>query len=594
MNIFHWASNLKINGKIWLLVSTVAAGLAVVVLVTQNLAYSHMHRDRITSLRWIVETAHGVAGELEKRVKAGEFTQEQAVKELEKVMTGMRYGNNEYLFAFTYDSVAVINIGSPQLVGQSFDQVEDASGDFIIREMSRIAREEGEGTVSYHWVRSGTEDNILKTSYVKAFRPWGIYLGTGVYMDDLEAEFAAFRRETLLWVALVLLAAGGMAVAIGRTISGPVTRLSKATSSLASGDLDTDVPECGRGDEIGQLANAVQVFKELAIESEKMRSEAQKHLEDSNRMNEEQLRLQQEADETRKELMEKEKDAAEQRRREVYDLANSFEQEIGGIVQLLQGVVEEVGATSTDLTTNTQTSRTECEMAAGSAEEASSNAQTVASAAEELIASIGEISHQLSSSREASAEAVELINTTDVAVSSLADQAEQISRITNLITDIAEQTNLLALNATIEAARAGESGRGFAVVASEVKALATQTGKAATEIGDQIVSVQEQTEATVERIRNVKDMVHSNDSVTSSIAVAVEEQGTATQEIVRNIQEAASGTADVSLRIATVRKLAGEAADNAQVAGEVSSRLRDACASLDKAAGNFVGVMRTG
>lgn len=593
MDVFTWAKSLKITAKIGLLISTVAVGLSVVVWVALGLVYQQMQQDRVSAITWIVETVHGVAEQLEQQVQAGELTQEDGIERMRQMAAGMLYDDNEYIFAFSYDGTNVFFGNNAQLVGQNFNQMQDANGYYLVREMAKVAQTQGEGVVSYMLARGEDTEPTPKFSYVKSFRPWGLFFGTGVFMDEFEADYAAFRDKMLFWAVLVGVIASGLAVLIGLAVSRPLNRVTAATRSLSAGALDTSVPDVERGDEIGQLAQAVQVFKEMAIESERLRSEAQEHLEQGNRMHEEQLRLQADAEKTREDMVAQEQAAAERRRSEVLELADSFESEIGGIVQLMQSVVAEVADASTQLADNTQTSRTECEMAVGSAEEASSNAQTVAAAAEQLTASIREISHQLSSSRQSSAEAVEMINSTDTAVSSLADQAEQISRITNLITDIAEQTNLLALNATIEAARAGESGRGFAVVASEVKALATQTGKAATEIGEQIISVQEKTEATVERIRGVKDLVHSNDTVTSSIAAAVEEQGAATQEIVRNIQEAASGTEDVSRRITTVRQLAGEAADNAQAAGEVSGRLLDACASLDKAAGEFVGVMRT-
>jgi methyl-accepting chemotaxis protein len=177
----------------------------------------------------------------------------------------------------------------------------------------------------------------------------------------------------------------------------------------------------------------------------------------------------------------------------------------------------------------------------------------VAAAAEELSASVAEITRQVASSAGVARRAVEEARATDAAVAGLADSAARIGDVVRLINDIAGQTNLLALNATIEAARAGEAGKGFAVVASEVKNLAAQTAKATEEIGGQIGQMQQATNGAVQAIRGIAAIVQEIDGITSAIAAAVEEQGAATREIARNVAEAAAGTEEVSSGVATVR-----------------------------------------
>ncbi|MFC4349890.1 methyl-accepting chemotaxis protein [Kordiimonas lipolytica] len=593
MKFLTFAQDLAIGKKIAAVMATMALGLLAIIWMALAMVHDQMQSDRITSLKWILETAHGVAAQLDVRVQAGEITQDEAIAELGRIATGMRYADGEYLFANNFANINVFHAARPSLVGGDQSQLKDANGFFFIQEMLRIAQTEGGGSVPYMWPKSGSDVPVQKLTYVKAFEPWKIYLGTGIYMDDFEADFAAFRLNMLMGASIVLLLSGVVTWWIGRNITRPTNRLTLATRALANGKLDTEVQDRARKDELGELANAVQVFKEMAIESEKLKLEAEKHLEKSESMREEQLRLQEEAEKAHRLAAERDEEAANRRRAAMLDLAGAFEGEVGTIVDDLQKVVEEMRVASRELTNNTETSSQECALVAGSAGEASANVQTVASAAEELTASIQEISRQLAESREGSSRAVDMINNTDEAVLSLAEQAEQINQIIKLITDIAEQTNLLALNATIEAARAGEAGRGFAVVATEVKALATQTGSAATEIGEQIISVQEKTEATVSSIRGVKQLIHDNDGVTSAIAAAVEQQGAATQEIVRNIQEAANGTADVSERIETVQSLANGVENSAQSARAISRKLGEVCETLNTSATNFLSTMRS-
>ncbi len=201
-------------------------------------------------------------------------------------------------------------------------------------------------------------------------------------------------------------------------------------------------------------------------------------------------------------------------------------------------------------------------------QEASSNVETVATAAEELSASISEIARQVSQSSSLSEEAVSKSELASETVSRLVEASEKIGEIVKLINDIAGQTNLLALNATIEAARAQEAGKGFAVVASEVKNLASQTSKATEDITSQVGDIQSITNGAVEAIRAIRDAITSVSETSSAIASAVEEQDSATQEIAKNVTKAASGTRDVATKIKTV-------VDSSSSSGSVSGQIQD-------------------
>jgi methyl-accepting chemotaxis protein len=199
--------------------------------------------------------------------------------------------------------------------------------------------------------------------------------------------------------------------------------------------------------------------------------------------------------------------------------------------------------------------------------------QTVASAAEELSASISEIARQVAQSSEITNQAVEDANRTDVIVKTLAEGAQKIGDAVGLISTIAGQTNLLALNATIEAARAGEAGKGFAVVASEVKSLANQTAKATDDIRQQVAQIQLATKEAVAAIEEITRTIGEVSRIAASISTAVEEQGAATQEISRNVQNAAQGTQDVSSNVADVQHGATET-------GTASAQVLSAAQSL--------------
>ncbi|MDD3182028.1 MAG: methyl-accepting chemotaxis protein [Alphaproteobacteria bacterium] len=265
--------------------------------------------------------------------------------------------------------------------------------------------------------------------------------------------------------------------------------------------------------------------------------------------------------------------AMKQRHQDMLNLAKDFEDSVKAVVDDVSKSAGELKTAADTLATTSQESNKLTGTVAAAAEQTSSNMQTVATATEELTSSIGEISRQVSESSDITQRAVEQANTTNKTVRDLADTAEKIGQVINLIGEIASQTNLLALNATIEAARAGEAGKGFAVVASEVKSLATQTAKATEEITQQISSVQQATATSVNEIERIRETIVGINQVSTRIAAAVEEQGTATQEIARNIAEATTGTRDVSRNVSGVSRAAEET-------GAVSSQVQMAAQKL--------------
>jgi methyl-accepting chemotaxis protein len=384
----------------------------------------------------------------------------------------------------------------------------------------------------------------------------------------LEADSNAIVGQTQHLI--IMLAAGGfllggvLAVLLGRGISRPMIDMCKAMRELAGGNFDVVLPGLGRKDELGEMAGAVEEFKLQAIA--KAEREAAAH-EEQNRA------------------------ASAARRAELIRFADQFEAAVGSIVSNVSTSATQLEQSAGLLTRTAETTQTLSGQVTGASEEAATNIQSVASATEELSASVGEIGRRVHESNKIAEAAVVQAQQTDERIGKLSRAAQQIGDVVKLITAIAEQTNLLALNATIEAARAGDAGRGFAVVASEVKSLASQTAKATDEISNHIAGMQQATEESVAAIKEIGTTIGQISTISSSIAGAVEQQGAATHEIARNVQNVAAGTQEAAANILKVDRGATETGSASEqvlssarsLSGE-SARLR---AELDRFMANI-------
>lgn len=398
------------------------------------------------------------------------------------------------------------------------------------------------------------------------------FLGTrwGILAEQDVAEATAAASALMSAMGLLLLVvlgvSGAVGLVLGLGIARPIQGMTRAMKELAAGSRTVTIPGQDRGDEIGAMAAAVQVFRDNAVKLDAMQAE------------------QAEAERRQK----------EETKHAMHKLADEFEADVGAIVQSLSAAASQMQTVAQAMSRNAEETSSQSTAVASAAEQASANVQTVAAATEELASSIAEISRQMSVQSTAADNAVSSADDGETQIKGLAEKIETIGGVVTLIQSIASQTNLLALNATIEAARAGEAGKGFAVVANEVKGLANQTGTATKQIADQISSIHGQTDLAVRAIVDVTAKIDSIREISASVAAAIEQQNAAAAEIGRNTEEASVGTSQVTTAIASVTdasRRSGECANDVLAAAEELSRQS---ALLSRQVTGFIERVRTG
>ncbi|WP_366653760.1 methyl-accepting chemotaxis protein [Fodinicurvata sp. EGI_FJ10296] len=413
-------------------------------------------------------------------------------------------------------------------------------------------------------VRNNREIAALARDSLSAYA-----LDTDSLVNDLEAESAEIYAlaRTVIFALAILGIFAGVAISISIAhfgVTRPLAGTVRGLKRLADNDLTLKIAGDERGDEVGDIARAMVVFRDSMAKSERLEAES----------------------------AEKERIAEERERQAMNRMADSFESTVSTIVQGVSAGAEQLRSNAESLSANaTQTTQRVMTMSNAS-EDATQNVEGVAAAAEQLSGAIGEINRQINASSELARGAVAETEQTNETLATLSTSAQRIGDVVKLIQDIAEQTNLLALNATIEAARAGEAGKGFAVVASEVKNLANQTAKATEEISKQISEMQAVSEDAVNAVAGIGNTVVSINENVTAVATAAEEQSAATNEISRNVQQAADGTRAVSSNIGDVRAAADDTGNTARDVLDASSELSRKATQLSQEMEKFVASIR--
>jgi len=513
--------------------------------------------EREKTVQAITLISQEIAIDVFQKEETENLTEEEAISELREYLYSMRFDGGNYLFLYFYSGESIIHPAKPELEGTNLINAKDKNGVFLIQELANISKKGG-GFISYLWPKAGSDEPVEKMSYVLPVPGKNMFIGTGIYLDDINERVNERIIELVIFFVLILVSAIVYFIVVARDLSKAINTLRKHMVEISHGRLDVTVTETKRGDEVGEMARTVEIFLKNALE--------QRNLEEENK------KLQ--------------KEAKTAHVTSLTNLALEVEQQVGNLCSDLHKPLCHLGD-QVDLAVSASVKSAEKAKSAASITDIANHNVNIVAAAGELNASSHEISEQVGQAASLAREASQAASTADERVRVLADAGQQIGEIVALINNIADQTNLLALNATIEAARAGDAGKGFAVVANEVKVLASQTSKATEQISGQISYIQEETKATISAIETIGHAIDRVDHAAEAIASAVGQQVMSIKGISGNIHEANTKTVEASTQIGEVAAHSQSVHDAIGDTQSVLTQLADRTSTLSKTVEDF-------
>ena len=536
---------LPINRRLWLIIA-----MPVLMLVLLGAYMLHqisvgLYAGKAEKTQHVVQTAVGLLKYYQGLEASGTLSREQAQKQAIEVIRGLRYGGQEYFWINDQTPTMIMHPTNAKLEGQNLSALKDPDGKALFNDMVTITRSQGAGPVDYRWPKPGASEPVPKISYVELFQPWGWIIGSGVYVDDVQAEFKSQALKALAIGIPATLLLIVLVVMISRSIAVPLQQAVTAMANIASGDGDLthQLDDQGR-DELATLAGHFNAF------TGKMRQVIRQLLDSAGSL-----------------------DQAARSLGDISSAAQQHSQQQAQQMELVATAVNQVTYGVQDVAKNAEHASSEVHTAEEQARQGQLNIDASLTQIDQLSATIDK--------------AVTVIE-------SLASESTQIGGVLEVIRSIAEQTNLLALNAAIEAARAGEQGRGFAVVADEVRLLAQRTQKSTAEIQGMIERLQNNSQAAVKAI--------GDSSLASRLTVEQASQaGESLAQIAQSLRNLtglnasiASATLqqshvvdDINQNVTQTAALANSGAESADQSSAASQHLKQLAEQLGRLLGQF-------